>query len=195
MAKRSKAAQASNLRIIGGHLRGRKFSIAGDFEGLRPTGDRIRETLFNWLQGSVAGAHCLDLFAGSGALAIEALSRGAQKVIAFDNNKQVIKHLQHIKGEWQLGPEFVIEQQDALQWLENEAQLEATLVFVDPPFALQAQQQILDLICAKPSKQNQLIYIEAVKDQDISCPANAELLKHKTAAAVQYQLYLRYADH
>ncbi len=85
-----KKAKANQLRIIGGQWRGRKLSFA-DGEGLRPTMDRVRETLFNWLQSDIAGARCLDLFTGSGALGLEALSRYAGEVVMIDKNPQAIR--------------------------------------------------------------------------------------------------------
>ena len=83
----------NQLRIIAGDWRGRKLSFA-DVEGLRPTPDRVRETLFNWLAPMIRGARCLDLFAGSGALGLEALSRGAAQVVMLDQHPKVIKQLQ-----------------------------------------------------------------------------------------------------
>ena len=84
---------ASNqIRIIGGQHRGRKLDFA-DLPGLRPTGDRMRETLFNWLQPVMAGARCLDLFAGSGALGLEAASRGAGRVVLLDRAHRVVDQL------------------------------------------------------------------------------------------------------
>ena len=86
--------QLNQLRIIGGQWRGRKLSFA-DGEGLRPTMDRVRETLFNWLQGEIAGARCLDLFSGSGALGFEALSRYAAQVVMIDNNPQAVRAIRN----------------------------------------------------------------------------------------------------
>jgi len=80
----------NQLRIIGGQWRGRKLSLP-EVPGLRPTPDRVRETLFNWLAPVIAGARCLDLFAGSGALGFEALSREAGKVVLIDNQAMVVK--------------------------------------------------------------------------------------------------------
>jgi len=82
------------VRIIAGKWRSRKLPFVSAVESLRPTPDRVRETLFNWLQAQIIGARCLDLFAGSGALAFEACSRGAAKVTAIDNSSRVIQMLQ-----------------------------------------------------------------------------------------------------
>ena len=88
----------NQLRIIGGHLRGRKVSFIEN-SNIRPTPDRIRETLFNWLQNEILGSECLDLFCGSGILGLEALSRGAKHVIAIDKDKSVTTHLNKIINE------------------------------------------------------------------------------------------------
>src|SRR5438552_11893370 len=90
------------LRVIGGRLRGRKWRFP-EAPGLRPTPDRVRETLFNWLQLRIAGSRCLDLFAGSGALGIEALSRGASQVVFCESNRQVAKELQSTLELFDLG--------------------------------------------------------------------------------------------
>ena len=89
---KTKPRRPHQLRIIGGQWRGRRLSFP-DVEGLRPTPDRVRETLFNWLAPIIEGARCLDLFAGSGALSLEALSRGAAEVVMVDRDPQVIARL------------------------------------------------------------------------------------------------------
>ena len=83
---------SSKIRIIGGKWRGRKLNVI-DVPGLRPSQDRTRETLFNWLQGKIVGARCLDLFSGTGALAFEALSRGASEVIMVESNPKIVETL------------------------------------------------------------------------------------------------------
>lgn len=121
----------SQVRIIGGSLRGRKLSFA-DLPGLRPTGDRVRETLFNWLQPLIEGARCLDLFAGSGALGIEAVSRGAAEVVLVDNAPAVIRQLEKNRSAFNLDRLTVV-RADALQFLDR-APSPFDLVFLDPPF-------------------------------------------------------------
>ena len=91
-AQKSQSSQRRTVRIIGGDWRGRKLPVV-DAQGLRPTADRIRETLFNWLANDLPGARCLDLFAGSGSLSFEALSRGAAHVTAVDSHKMAIESL------------------------------------------------------------------------------------------------------
>ena len=122
----------NQLRIVGGQWRGRRLGFP-NVTGLRPTADRVRETLFNWLQGEVAGSRCLDLFAGSGALGLEAASRGAAEVTLLDRDAKVVRTLkEHCVT---LGADNVrVEQADAISWLKKPASPHE-LVFLDPPFA------------------------------------------------------------
>ena len=122
----------NQIRIIGGQYRGRKLRFA-DLPGLRPTGDRTRETLFNWLQPMIVGARCLDLFAGSGALGLEAASRGAGRVVMVDRAGAVVRELW--KNVRLLGLDNLdVVRADAMQWLGGPSQA-FDLVFLDPPFA------------------------------------------------------------
>ncbi|MEE4660841.1 MAG: 16S rRNA (guanine(966)-N(2))-methyltransferase RsmD [Halieaceae bacterium] len=124
---------SGQLRIIGGEWRGRKLRFPAA-KGLRPTPDRVRETLFNWLAAVIAGRHCLDAFAGSGALGLEALSRGASWVDFIEENPRCIDqlrgHLQTLQCE-----RARCERQDLLRWLGNRSPGQAyDLVFLDPPY-------------------------------------------------------------
>jgi len=119
------------LRIIGGRHRGRKLRFA-DLPGLRPSGDRGRETLFNWLQPVIPGARVLDLFAGSGALGFEAVSRGAGSVIMVERAGKAVRLLRD--NARLLGEDVDIVQADALAWLPTVDQ-RFDIVFLDPPFA------------------------------------------------------------
>ena len=132
-----KGRQNTNtLRIIAGQWRGRKLSFA-TAPGLRPTPDRVRETLFNWLQGHLHDAHCLDLFAGSGALAFEALSRGAAYVTLIEKNHDAVQKLRENIQLLQTDSALII-QADAFQYLVEELQNPSPqtydLIFLDPPF-------------------------------------------------------------
>lgn len=121
---------AGHYRIIGGRWRRRRIAIAGG-PGLRPTPDRVRETLFNWLARVVNGIDCLDLFAGSGALGLEALSRGAASVVMIEKQRAAASHL---RGQMALiGAEAVLHQDDALAYLGRPGSPYG-LVFVDPPY-------------------------------------------------------------
>lgn len=138
---------ASNLlRIVGGKWRSRRIRFV-DAEGLRPTPDRVRETLFNWLQFEISGARCLDAFAGSGALGFEALSRGAAQVVMLEKQRAQFLALQAAAQELQ-ADDAVLVAGDALSLLKIPAAWQAADgfdgVFLDPPF----HQSLLPEICA-----------------------------------------------
>ena len=122
---------AGQLRIIGGEWRGRKIRFPA-VAGLRPTPDRVRETLFNWLAPAISGSRCLDLFAGSGALGLEALSRGAARVSFVERDRAAARHLEETAATLAPGRATVY-QADALAWLAGPAVV-ADIAFVDPPY-------------------------------------------------------------
>ena len=155
--------------------------------GLRPTGDRIRETLFNWLQPVIQGARCLDLFAGSGALGIEAASRGAREVVMVDTAGSVIRQLEQNKTQLDLA-QISIVRADALQFLEQAAS-PFDVVFLDPPFSGELLQPICQRLDMGWLSDNARIYLE----EDISrtfptLPDGWTLLREKTAGQVRYGL-------
>jgi 16S rRNA (guanine966-N2)-methyltransferase len=126
-------AAPGQVRIIGGRLRGSKLPVPG-LPGLRPTADRVRETLFNWLQFELAGARVLDLFAGTGALGFEAASRGAATVRLLERDAQVAQGLRD--SARRLGADVVqVEAADALAWLSRPPTETFDLAFLDPPFS------------------------------------------------------------
>jgi 16S rRNA (guanine966-N2)-methyltransferase len=147
------------LRVIGGRLRGRKWQFA-DAPGLRPTGDRVRETLFNWLQPRIADARCLDLFAGSGALGIEALSRGAAAVDFCESSRRVAADLSATLDRFGVASAGTVHVEPALSWLAR-ATAPYGVVFLDPPF----DQRLLASSIAELNARNllvpgALVYIE-----------------------------------
>ncbi|RTZ66311.1 MAG: 16S rRNA (guanine(966)-N(2))-methyltransferase RsmD [Aquificaceae bacterium] len=152
----------NTLRIIGGRWRSRKLNFISA-EGLRPTPARVRETLFNWLQRYIADAHCLDLFAGSGALGLEALSRGAASVLFIEKHpaaaKQLAQNLALLKTDNR------IENIDAESYLLK-ADKPFDIIFLDPPFRKDFLPKILDSITKQQLLQaNGLIYLEHEKEQ------------------------------
>jgi len=158
----SKARKSSNrLRIIGGQWRSRQLSFV-EAPGLRPTPDRIRETLFNWLQGDVASARCLDLFAGSGAIAFEALSRHAAEVVLVEMHpkaaRQLRDNLQLLEnGDVSRGE---VVNADALNFLKRDSK-PFDLIFLDPPYRKGLLPQVLDLIIGnRLLTERGLIYLE-----------------------------------
>ena len=147
--KTPKKSTLSTIRIIAGQWRGRKIPVA-EIEGLRPTGDRIRETLFNWLDAEIDGARCLDLFAGSGILGLEALSRGADQVVALDSSRVAVNALNEAAKLLDTSALQVM-QMDAVQWLKSKPAGSFDLVFIDPPFQAGLLDESLALLAASNS--------------------------------------------
>lgn len=190
LPREARGADARVLRIIGGGWRGRKLRFPRA-SGIRPTPDRVRETLFNWLGGRVPGARCLDLFAGSGALGLEALSRGAAAVTFVEHDAVAARALRARLAEWGAqGAEVV--RADALSFLAG-APRPFDVVFLDPPFA----SQLLGTAAACLEEHGWLesgahIYVEcAVRDGLPPLPARWAALKGKQAGEVGYHLFAR----
>ena len=176
-----------SIRIIGGKHRGRKLPVLMA-EGLRPTTDRVKETVFNWLMPYVQEANCLDCFAGSGSLGFEAMSRGAQKVTLLELNKTAVNQLKANKQL--LNAESInIDQVDTLEYLKTN--IEAyDLIFLDPPFRKQLVEQCAMLLNSGWLTANAVIYVEMeANDNCQQLPNNWTLLKEKIAGQVSYQLY------
>ena len=132
MRRRRAAGAAGFVRIIGGRYRGRRLPVA-DVEGLRPTPDRLRETLFNWLAPRLRGVRCLDLFAGTGALGLEAASRGADEVFLVERDPRCVSVLR-ASIDVLAAPGVRLVQADALHWLAGQHG-PFEVVFLDPPYA------------------------------------------------------------
>ncbi len=131
---RNDSRATGTVRIIGGRWRGTKLPVP-DVAGLRPSSDRVRETLFNWLQQAVPGARVLDLFAGTGALGLEALSRGAATATLVERDRGACTGLRTSIERLGAGDRVQLVQADALSWLAGAAGGPFDIVFVDPPFA------------------------------------------------------------
>lgn len=186
-AAKKEPSYPGKLRIIGGRWRGRRLSVP-EAEGLRPTPDRVRETLFNWLQPYLAGAGCLDLFAGTGALCLEALSRGAGRVVMVEKAAPVVERLrQHVA---MLGAENAeVTQADAVEYLRQAPQA-FDIIFLDPPFRSDLIARCAELVEARGwSKSGGLIYIESpAQMKPLPLPATWELIRSKQAGQVGYHL-------
>ena len=179
----------NQVRIIAGDWRGRKIGFT-DAEGLRPTPDRVRETLFNWLQGYLPGASCLDLFAGSGVLGFEALSRGAATVTFVEKNPAVFRVLQDNISLLQASDKVRSHQAQALDVIDSLAPDSLDVVFIDPPYGKgmvsDCIQKLADSGCLKPSA---LVYVEQESSLGApDLPENWVLLKNKQASQVSYYL-------
>lgn len=187
----------NQLRIIGGEWRGRKLCFP-DVPNLRPTPDRVRETIFNWLAPMIHGARCLDLFAGSGALGLEALSRGAAFTTFVDSHKKVIQTLQDHLELLNANDKAEVLQMDGVKFLshDNFINTEARiydLVFLDPPYHLDFMQKVVPLLEANGwLADNAMLYLEIEKRQSLpELPENWKQLKEKTAGEVNYFLFQR----
>ncbi len=178
----------NQLRIIGGDWKRRQLPFAS-IEGLRPTPDRVRETLFNWLMWEVQNAQVLDMCAGSGALAFEALSRGAASVVMIEPDRTqaqfLTQNLELLKVTKTRAQLKVATAQQVLPTLQTQFDL----VFLDPPYSLNLwetlSEQANHLI-----KDNAYIYVEADRDlQSLKLPASWRLIKNTKAGMVHAGLY------
>ncbi len=185
-----KVANKGKLRIIAGEWRSRQL-VFEDMPGLRPTPARVRETVFNWLQTDVIASHCLDLFAGSGALGFEAASRRAKSVVMVENNVQACRLINENKVK--LAAEKIkIVQRDVFKFLSGEA-TPFDVVFLDPPFAKGMAQQTCQWLEDKGWLAPQAkVYVE-VESQLVldGMPENWQCLKQKKAGEVAYYLFER----
>ena len=182
--------RAGVVRIISGQWKGRKLPVR-DVDGLRPTTDRVKETIFNWLAPHVRGTRCLDLFAGSGGLGLEALSRYAEQVTLVEMDKGAADQLK--KNLVALGSQQgTVIQADALSWLQGPV-TPFDLVFLDPPFRHELLPQVCELLEQRGwLTADALIYLEREKELgELALPRNWTLLKDKQAGQVCYQLYAR----
>jgi len=197
MKRSSRQADYSSVRIIAGRWGGRKLRFLSD--GVRPTGDRIRETLFNWLAPCLPGARCLDLFAGTGVLGLEALSRGAAAAVLVERNRAVADEIaEQITLLEADGAELVCA--DARRF-NLAARGPFDVVFLDPPFDAADAGEGLDLadLCTLLETSGALanpcrIYLEMDRDQALpSLPPNWRITREKTAGKVRYALAERVA--
>ncbi len=188
------SGKQNRVRIIGGQWGGRRIEFPS-IDGLRPTTDPIRETLFNWLQGYLTNARCLDLYAGSGALGFEAASRGAQSVLMVERDTKIIKSLRDNKGA--LAAETVqLMHRTALDYLKTkfkEGVPGFDVVFLDPPFK---HGELVE--CCKYLEssgclaEEAVIYLECERKLDLGfLPGNWRQHRCKTAGQVAYYLYHR----
>ncbi|HEY5264738.1 MAG TPA: 16S rRNA (guanine(966)-N(2))-methyltransferase RsmD [Steroidobacteraceae bacterium] len=178
----------NSVRIIGGGWRGRRVAFP-DLPGLRPTPDRVRETLFNWLQQAVAGSRCLDLFAGSGALGLEALSRGAMQVVFVE---QAVAAARGLKEQLhRLGGDLKgqVMEMGAARFLRTPEE-PFDIVFLDPPFGRDALAEYVPMLDeGNWLKVGGLVYLENAKTAGTpKLPAHWEIIKSKAAGEVGYHL-------
>jgi 16S rRNA (guanine966-N2)-methyltransferase len=175
------------LRIIAGRWRGRKFRFPP--VDIRPTPDRVRETLFNWLRDRVEGAHCLDLFAGSGALGLEALSRGAAGVVFVEQQRAAVSALSTLLSEWQATGATVL-CSDAERYLSGAPPRAFDLVFLDPPYGSAALAECASLLERGWLAADAHIYVEhAWRTALPALPEGWHELRSGKAGEVGYHLF------
>jgi 16S rRNA (guanine966-N2)-methyltransferase len=176
------------LRIIGGSLRGSKLAVP-DAPGLRPTPDRVRETLFNWLMPVIDGARCLDLFAGTGALGIEALSRGAGWTDFIETDPRLAQALRENLQRLNQA-QATVYGGDALTLLGSPPKVPYDIVFVDPPFSAARRDEAAALLDANAwLRAGALIYLEMPVSAQPIVPPSWSLHRESTAGAVRFALY------
>jgi 16S rRNA (guanine966-N2)-methyltransferase len=200
MKQQQRRRPERTLRIIAGQWRGRKFRFPDSDSQIRPTPDRVRETLFNWLQSHTEGARCLDLYAGSGALGLEALSRGAAAVVFVEQQRLVADALRGLLSEWQ-APNAQVIRGEARAYLSAPAASAARepfdLIFLDPPYAASRTgelQAALALLSRGWLKSGARVYVEqaradpplAVRDTTFAGPYMS--LRTGVAGEVRYHL-------
>jgi 16S rRNA (guanine966-N2)-methyltransferase len=174
----------NSVRIIAGKWRGRRLSFPSVL-GLRPTPDRVRETVFNWLQPVIVDAVCLDLFAGSGAFGFEALSRGAKKVVMVDNDSSVIQQL-HTQAASLQASITLLKADIAKQWPAFENKFD--VVFLDPPYQSSLLEKCLQQLPAWLLPQA-VVYVETSSQKPLPpLPSGLEIIKEKKAGQVAYYL-------
>lgn len=179
------------VRVIGGQWRGTRLAVAAA-PGLRPTSDRVRETLFNWLAPMLPGARVLDLFAGSGALGLEAVSRGAASAVLVERDPALASTLREVVGRLPGGEAVTVSQSDALAWLRSPPNGSFDLAFVDPPFEAGLWDEVLPVLAPRLAA-NAWLYVESPLSVTPDPGAGFRLHKEGRTREVRYALYRRAA--
>jgi len=190
----SKKNATGSFRVIGGTWGSRRLSFPS-IDGLRPTTDRVKETVFNWLASNIDGARALDLFAGSGSLGFEAMSRGAARLTAIERDRSAAQAIRDninlLDKQGNANTEVI--HADAIEWLKQSLAKDSTydLVFLDPPFRQGLLDECIELLSNNPLLQKgALVYLELEQERnDLTIPAHWTLLKEKVAGQVSYRLY------
>lgn len=180
-----KDTKSGDVRIISGFLKGRKVGVI-DVTGLRPTSDRIRETLFNWLQMDVVSANCLDLFAGTGALGIEAISRGAESVTFVENSRDAFSSLEKACNNLSIQDSCNLIHGSGINYLQSQDCDEYDIIFIDPPFDADLLPNVIESLFK--AKVEALIYLEDSKDIESRFSDKLEIIKSAKAGKVYYAL-------
>lgn len=173
------------IRIIGGKWRGRRLTVP-DSPGLRPTPDRVRETLFNWLQPLISGAVCLDLYAGTGILGLEAISRAAAAAVLVESDPVLAGHIRRTIALLDAGREVHLEEMEASAWLRRNRE-QYDLVFLDPPYGQGLVEKSLRLLRSENTlRPGARIYVEA--EPELHIPEDFRVVRRGRAGKVQFLL-------
>ncbi|QNN47186.1 16S rRNA (guanine(966)-N(2))-methyltransferase RsmD [Thermomonas brevis] len=183
------AGRPGSVRIIGGRWRGTRLPVP-DRPGLRPTSDRVRETLFNWLQPVLPGARVLDLFAGSGALGLEAASRGAASVQLVEADPRLAQALADAAARLDAEGRVAVRRGDALAFLRDDTGPRYDIAFVDPPFAAGLWPAVLELLPSRLAA-DAWLYLESPAGHAPALPADWALHRENGTRDVRYALYRR----
>ena len=175
------------IRIIGGRWRGTKLPVASS-PGLRPSGDRVRETLFNWLMPALPGARVLDLFAGTGALGLEAISRGADTAVLVERDPVLAASLRVTVAKLAAQERVEVAQADALAWLRQQPDGAFDIAFIDPPFAGNLWDAALGALLPKLAA-GAWLYVEAPHDAAIQPPPGWTPHREGRTREVRYALF------
>ena len=181
----------NNLRISGGNLRGKKIPFEFK-DSLRPTSSKLKEILFNWVQFEIHDCVCLDLFAGSGSLGIEAISRGSPKVIFVELNKKNYLSLSTNIKNLGIKDKCKIFFKDAFSWIKNYDLSEIDIIFLEPPFNKDYEIKILNQLLKKSDlKPSCKIYLEYSKYNDLEIPKEFNVIKQKNVGDVKALLLMK----
>lgn len=175
------------VRIIGGRWRGTRLAVPAS-PGLRPSGDRVRETLFNWLIPVLAGARIVDVFAGTGALGLEAVSRGAAHAVLVERDPALAQALRETVTRLSAQESVEVAQGDALAWLGRQEAASFDVAFVDPPFGADLWQPTLAALLPKLA-QDAWLYVESPPEQAPTLPGEWALHREGRTREVRYALY------
>lgn len=192
MSPSRESPASGQVRIIGGRWRGTRLPVP-DLPGLRPSADRVRETLFNWLQPALPGARVLDLFAGSGALGLEALSRGAREALLVERDPSLAEALRASVERLCAADQAQVVRGDALSLLRTPLHGRFDIVFVDPPFAAHVWDEVL---AALPPwlADDAWLYLESPQDAAVAPGRPWQLHREGRTRQVRFALFRRRAD-
>ena len=178
-----------SVRIVGGRWRGTRLPVA-DAVGLRPTSDRVRETLFNWLASALPGARVLDLFAGSGALGLEAISRGAREALLVERDARLAESLRQTIARLHANEEAQVVAADALAFLRAPLHGRFDVVFVDPPFASNLWEAVFAALASSLAN-DAWLYVESPVETGVEPEAGFRLHREGRTREARYSLYRR----